>query len=196
MAIVTKTRLSVMLKTQWRKKGAHTLEDTATIVGFNIWKIAQEAYKHMESEGFRFGSDAQVTTVVTEFIAFLLQSADRLVYRRLSEADRATFINAVGKHLANTMETNQRDLLGPGDYRAAFIDTLNAAFRDYAEFNYTNDGPSYPYLQCFAGKIADAMASSDNKWVVEQIIDIEAPDMLKFLNKLLSAVFTGPAGED
>lgn len=193
MPIISKTRLAVVLKTQFRKKGAPTMDDIASVVGFNIWKIAQETFKHMEREGFRFGSDNQVTLVITEFVAFLLQSADRLVYGRLSETDRAAFMNALGKHIANTMETNQRDLLGPGDYRAPFIATLNARFRDYAEFSYTADGPSYAYLQYFAERVADAMESSSNKWVVEQILDIEALDMLKFLNKLLSAMFAGPS---
>lgn len=186
MPIVTKTRLSVALKTRWRNKGPRTLDDVASVVGFNVWKIALETFKHMEREGFRFASDAQVTQVMTEFIAFLVQSTDRLVYGRLGEADRALFINGLGKHLAKTMENNQMDLFGPGDYQAPFIDAMNRRSHDYAEYGYTADGPTYGYLRYLAERVSEAMAMTDAKWVVEHVMEIEAPDMLKFLKKLLT----------
>lgn len=195
MPIVTKTRLSVALKTRWRKKGPRTMEDNATIAGFNIWKIAQETFKHMENEGFRFGDDAQVMRIVTEFVAFLVQSADRLIYGRIGEDDRARFINALGRHLATTFQTNQLDLHGAGDYRQAFVDTLNARFRDYAEYSFGADGPSYGYLRYLGERVSAAMAESDNRWVVEHIMEIEAPDMLKFLRKVIADVL-GVGGAD
>lgn len=188
MPVVTKTRLSVMLKTRWKNKGTRTLEDAASVLGFNIWKIAQEAFKHMESEGFRFGSDAMATTVVTEFVAFLVQATDRIVYGKISEEDRARLLNALGKHLANTWQTNQLDLCGPGEYRKTFVDALNARFNDYAEYSFTADGPSYGYLRYLGDRVADAMAPGDNRWVVEHMMEIEAPDMLKFLRKLIGDV--------
>jgi len=188
MSLVTKTRLSVVLRTRWRNKEPRTLEDLAGVVGFNIWKIAQETFRHMESEAFRFGTDAQVTRVMTEFIAFLVQSTDRMVYTQMSQADRQTFVNALGTHLAKTMENNQTDLLGPGDYRTAFVDTLNARFRDYAEYHYGSDGPSYSCLRYLGDRISEAMVVTDNRWALEYVMDIEAPDMLKFLKKLLDDV--------
>lgn len=188
MAIISTTRLTVALKTKWRKKTPKTLEDAAGVVGFNIWRIAHETYKHMEREAFRFTSDAQVSTVLTELIAFLVQVTDRLVYGRMSEADRAVFINALAKHLARTMETNQRDLLGPGDYQARFIEALNLRFRDYAECDFVDGAPSYPFLRRFGEVVFDAMKDTDNKWVVEHMMDIAAVDMLKYLKKLIAEV--------
>jgi hypothetical protein len=188
MTIISKTRLAVVLKTRWTKKGPRTLGDLAGVVGFNIWRIAQETYKHMEVDAFRFTSDMQVTTVMTELIAFLVQSADRMVHRKLGEADRSTFINAIALHLAKTMENNQVDLFGPGEYRKPFIDTLNARASDYAEYHYGDDGPSYAYLRYFGDRVAEAMAEMGNQWVVEHIMELEAPDMLKFLKKLVNDV--------
>src|SRR3990172_7367668 len=116
MTIIS-TRPSVALvKTRWRKKGARTLAERASVIGANVWKISLEIFKHMEKEGFRFGSDRLVTDVLAEFIAFLVQLADRAVYGKLSEANRATLIGEVAGHLAVTMENKQLDLLGPGEY--------------------------------------------------------------------------------
>jgi hypothetical protein len=185
MAIISSRPQIALVKTRWRKKGARTLAERASVIGANIWKISFEIFKHMEKEGFRFGSDRLVTDVMTEFIAFLVQLADRAVYGRLSEADRAALIGEVVRHLAATMENNQRDLFGPGEYRKPFIDLLNSRFGEYAGFEYAGAEPGYPCLRFLAAKVADAMASGDSKWVVEQMMDIEAPEMVRLVKKLI-----------
>ena len=185
MAIISSRPSVPLIKTRWRKKGARTLADRAGVIGANVWKIALEIFKHMEKEGFRFGSDRLVTDVLAEFIAFLVQLTDRAVYGKLGEADRATLIAAVVGHLAATMENNQLDLFGAGEYRKPFIDRLNARFGEYAGFEYPGGEPGYPCLRFFATRVSDVMASSDNKWVVEQMMDIEAPEMVRVTRKLV-----------
>jgi len=185
MAIISTRPSIALVKTRWRKKGARTLAERAGVIGTNVWKISSEVFKHMEKEGFRFGSDRLVTDVLAEFMAFMVQLADRAVYAKLSEADRAVLIGEVVGHLASTMENNQRDLLGPGEYRKPFIDLLNTRFGEYASFAYAGAEPGYPCLRFFATKVSDAMASGDNKWVVEQMMDIEAPEMVRLVAKLI-----------
>lgn len=196
MAIISSRPSVALIKTRWRKKGARTLAERAGVIGANLWKLSLEIFKHMEKEGFRFGSDRLVTRVLGEFIAFLVQLVDRAVYGKLSEADRATLVRAVVDHLAATMENNQLDLFGPaesGDYRKPFIDLLNARFTDYAGFEYPNGEPGYPCLRYFATQVSDAMASGDNKWVVEQMIDIEAPEMVRLVGKLVEQTVASTA---
>ena len=200
MAIISTRPTVALVKTRWRKKGARTLAERAGVIGANLWKLSLEIFKHMEKEGFRFGSDRLVTSVLTEFIAFVVQLVDRAVYGRLSDAERATLIGEVTGHLAATMENNQRDLLGPGDYRKPFIDALNARFGEYADFECPGGEPSYACLRFFATRVSDAMAAGDNKWVVEQMMDIEAPEMVRVVAKLIEqTVVTGnpspPPGE-
>jgi hypothetical protein len=185
MAIISSRPQIALVKTRWRKKGPRTVEERAGVIGANVWKIALEVFRHMEKEGFRFGSDRMTTEVISESIAFLVQLADRAVYGRLAEEERAALIGAVVRHLAATMENNQQDLFGPGEYRKPFIDLLNARFGEYAGFEYRGGEPGYPCLRYFAGKVADAMASGDNKWVVEQMMDIEAPEMVRLVRKLV-----------
>jgi hypothetical protein len=185
MAIISSRPSVVLVKTRWRKKGVRTLSERAGVIGANIWKIALEIFKHMEKEGFRFGSDRLVTEVLAEFIAFLVQLVDRAVSGTLNDADRATLIGEVARHLAATMENNQLDLFGPGEYRRPFIDLLNARFEMYAGFEYPGGEPDYPCARFFAAKVDDVMASGDNKWVVEQMMEIEAPEMVRAIKKLV-----------
>ena len=58
---------------------------------------------------------------IRSYYAFLVQLVDRRVYGRLAEADRATLVTEVVRHLAVTMENNQMDLFGPGEYRKPFV---------------------------------------------------------------------------
>jgi hypothetical protein len=184
MAIISSRPQIALVKTRWRKKGPRTLAERAGVIGANVWKIALEIFKHMEKEGFRFGSDRLSTDVIAELIAFQVQLLDRAVYGRLEEAERAALIGEVVHHLAATMENNQMDLFGPGEYRKPFIDLLNSRFGEYASFEYRDGEPGYPCLRFFAAKVADAMAGGDNKWVLEQVMDIEAPEMVRLVRKL------------
>jgi hypothetical protein len=200
MAIISSRPHITLAKIRWRQKTARTLADRAGVIGANIWKISVEIFRHMEKEGFRFGSDRLVTDFLAELIAFLVQLADRSVYGRLSDADRATLIAEVAKHLATTVENNGLDLFGPGEYRRPFIDLLNARFEDYATFEYSGTDPGYSCLRFFAIKVSEAMASSENKWVVEQVMEIEAPEMVRVMKKLMDlavdAVTLNPTGTD
>lgn len=193
MAIISSRPTVALLKTRWRMKGGRTLAERAGVIGANVWKIALDIYKHLEKDGFRFSSDRQVTALLAEFIAFLVQLVDRAVYGKLSEPDRAALIGALVGHLAATMENNQLDLLGPGEYRKPFVDLLNARFGEFAGFECPGGEPGYPCLQFFAAKVAQTMASSDDKWVVEQMMDIEAPEMVRLVRKLVEQAVAVPA---
>lgn len=189
--------MAIRVKTRWhrsKRSGVQpdkpkTLVDLAGVVAFNLWKIAQEAFRRMEKEGFRFREDAQVTGFVTEFIAYLSHVVDRMVHGRIDDAQRAEFMNALVKHLAHTMAENQRELLGPGDYLAAFIEAVNARFDQYAECAYSDaTGPSFEMTRGLAQQIAAIMQATDDRWVLEQVMDIEAPEAVKTLRRVVQDV--------
>lgn len=185
MAIISSRPSVRLIKTRWRKKGPRSLAERAGVIGANVWKLALEFFKHLEKDGFRFGSDRLVTNVLTEFIAFLVQLVDRAVYGRVSEADRATLLAEIVRHLAATMENNQLDLFGPGEYRRPFVDAMNARSGEYAEFEYKDGEPGYACLRYFATRVSDVMAEGDNRWVIEQMMDVEAPEMVRLVKKLV-----------
>jgi hypothetical protein len=176
------------MHTKWNSGGSKTIEDRAGVVGFNIWKISKETWMRMERAGFMAGEDKQLAAVITEMIAFLIQVSDRLVYGQISEAERTRFMNALGKHLALTVQTNMLDMFGPGDYTKQFIDTVNSRAADYAEFEFTDFYPSYGFLRYLGEKMFEAMAATDNKWAIEHVIEIEAPEAMKPVRKLIGEV--------
>jgi len=196
MAIISSRPSVGLIKTRWRKKGPRSLAERAGVIGANVWKLALEFFKHMEKDGFRFGSDRLVTNVLTEFIAFLVQLVDRKVYGRLSEADRAALVAEVVRHLAATMENNQLDLFGPGGYRKPFIDAMNARFGEYAELEYRDGEPGYACVRFFASRVSDAMAEGDNRWVIEQVMDVEAPEMVRLVKKLVEETVEPAASQE
>ena len=54
--------------------------------------------------------------------------------------------------------------------------------------------PTLPGLLFLASKVSDAMASGDNKWVVEQVMDVEAPEMLPLVRKLVDLTVDAAPG--
>jgi len=182
------------LKTRFRTKGPRTLEQRATVIAANIWKIAQEACRRMEVAGFKLGGDRQVSAMLTEIIAFLIQITDRIVYGQLPEEDRRKLINELGQHLARTMQENMTEYASPGDYAGPFVVTLNARFADYAQCEYTAQGPGYAFVRCLGERVSEAMATTDNKWVIEHVMEIEVPEAVKAAKKLVGEVLGVKAG--
>ena len=148
----------------------------------------------MQKEDFKFNSGDQIVAIMTETLAFLAQVADRLVYGKLPEDERREFITALGLKLAEAMQSNLTDLHGPGDYQTPFIRTLNERFGDYAEFGFSGDQPGYGFLRYFAEKVASSIAASENKWVSEYVMEIEAPEALKHARRVVHEVMGIPLG--
>ena len=191
--------MAIRLKTNWHhtkrsrkgrtnKERKKTIEDRAGVVGFNIWKVAQQTLRNMmEEEEFNFKSDQQTIGLIVEMVAFLITIVDRMVYGQLSEEDRAKLINATAKHLAQSVAENQFDLFGEGDYVQPFFNTLNERFGEYATCSYENGEPGHSFKRTVADHIADIMAEGDNKWVLEWVMDIEIPKAVPMIKKLVSS---------
>jgi len=181
--------MALRLKTRFRRGGKKTPAERASVVAFNFWKVAQEMYRRMHKEEFKFGSGEQVSAaLITEALAFMVQIADRMVYGQIPENDRQEFITALGMKLAETMQSNLSDLHGPADYQSPFIRTLNERFADYAEFDFSGGQPGHGFVRYFAERVSDAFAATDNKWVIEQIMEIEAPEALQHVKRLVHEV--------
>jgi hypothetical protein len=184
--------VALRLKTRFRTRGPKTLEQRASVVAANAWRLAQDTCRRMEKEGYPLGSDAQVAALMAEMMAFMVQAADRLVYGKISEEDRARFINAFGQHLARLVQESLSESHGSGDYRGPFIATLNERLRDYAEFDFGDEGPSYACLLYLGEKASAAMAATDNRWVLERMVDVEAPALYKHIKRLVHEVLGLP----
>jgi len=193
MAIRLKTRWHRSKRSARNREGSQrtkTLENLCSVAAINIWKLAKEAFTRMEKENFRFREDTQAIDVIAEFCIFMLHITDRMIYGKLNEEERGPLINGIAKEITTAIENNQIDLLGAGDYKAEFVDKLNERLANYAECGFDEDGPAYDFLRYLAKNIADIMSLSDDKWVLEQVMDIEAPELVQRIQPVVRDVFS------
>jgi len=193
MAVRLKTRWHRSKRSERNREGSRrvkTQENLCSVAAINIWKLAKEAFTRMEKENFRFREDVQAIDVIAEFCIFMLHITDRMIYGKLSEEERSALINGIAKEITSTIESNQIDLLGPGDYKVLFIDRLNERLANYAECGFDEDGPAYDFLRYLAKNVSDIMSLSDDKWVLEQVMDIEAPELVERIQPVVRDVFS------
>ncbi len=178
------------LKAGWNLKDRERgVEDIASAVGVNIWKIAGERLLSLENEGFETVSLAQRLDVIAEFVAFLWHMTDRMVYGDLDESQRRALVTALGRHLSRLMQDNRVDARGPGDYRGAFVDLLNARTDEYAQCSVSRqEGPGFGLRRILAEHVRARMGAKDNKWIPDYVMDVEVPKALKDLKRALAGL--------
>lgn len=174
------------VKSRWNDKGKErTPEDIAGALAFIAWRIAGNAVLNLENEDYQTDTQAQRLDIMAELLAFLVHLVDRLAYGKIDEADRQRYIGALGLRLAETMQDNRVDAQGAGEYRAAFVDLLNRRMDDYAELPFADGGPGFGMRRYLGDRVAQAMGPRHNKWITQQVMDIEVPEALETLHKAL-----------
>lgn len=169
---------------------AKTLEDNAGAIAFITWRLALEGAKNLNKEGFRYDSDKQRVRVISELLAFQIQLADRLTFERIGDAERDVFINALGLQIAEHMQDNMLDIAGPGNYRAPFIALLNDRLEDYSDLNFEDDSPGFDFLRYVGNQVLKVMGEDQtNRWVMDQVMSIEAPEIFDRLKKAVHDLF-------
>jgi len=189
--------LAVRIKSRWTEKSRAKLDEdlvkeNAQALAFIYWRVALDNAKNLHGEKYIYDNDEQRIKVIAEYLAMFLQMSDRLAYNRMEDESRQAFISALAMRLSDHMQDNATDLFGDSDYRSSFIDMLNRRSAEYAEFEYSaEDGPSYSFMQCFGSKVQDVMGEGhhDNKWVIDQIMDIDGPEAIEKASKALMQLF-------
>lgn len=180
------------LKTRWNLKDRdRSINDIASAIAFNLWRVAAEGLLHLENDGFETISQSQRLDVIAEFVSFMVHIADRMVYGKMSDEQRREFIIALASHLTTTMQSNRVDANGAGQYRDAFTDLLNLRMNDYAQCSYSEqEGPGFSLKRIFGQHVRDKMGAKDNKWIPDYIIDAEAPMAVGALKGVLEGMLS------
>ena len=195
---ITPTPMAIRIKDKWQQSQRNrptpkALEDSAQALAFIGWRVALDKAQNLNREGFRFDSDIERVGVISEFVAFEIQIADRCVSEFLSDDDRAQFINALGRRFADHMQDNLSDLDGPRNYRDAFIALLNQRQRDYAGMTAESGEPGFDFLRYCGAKVLDVMGDDQtNRWVLDQIAAVEAPEVAEKIKKSVFNLLSGP----
>ena len=178
------------LKAKWNQKNRErTPEQIASAVSSNIWLLAADGCLNLENEGFETNTQSQRLDVMSEFLAFSLHLVDRMTYGELEEDERVRFINALGICLANLLHSNRIDANGPGEYKKEFISLLNDRMDEYSECDYAQDsGPGFSLRRIFGNHVMQVMGEKDNKWIPDYVMDMEAPKVVKGLNRVMQGM--------
>lgn len=178
------------IKTRWNKRAQEqSLENIAGALNMVSWKIATQSVLELENQGYQTNSNAHRLQIIGEFLAFLLQVADRLAYQQLTEEERQRLITALADGMIHTFVDNQRDVLGQGDeYRQQFIQLLNQRAEDYAELNFHHNEAGFDFLRYFGEQVATIM--EDKHFVSQQIMSVAAPQAITTFKQAMAGLFS------
>ena len=183
--------MAVRIKSQWHDEDAErSLEEIAGAIAFNGWRIAMDRAINLHGVQFIYDTDQQRLAVIAEYLIFQVQIVDRITHDRLDSEGRRTLITSLALRLAEHMQENGSELLGPGDHGTTFIERLNRRSVEYAELGFTDEGPSYPFMRHLGFEIQQIMgASQENRWVIDQVMDKDGPEVYKQLKRILRNLF-------
>ena len=166
--------------------------ELASVVATLAWKLAVDSIKRMREARFDIDLGRAYFDFVCESLAFYAHVADRVAYRELEPAQRAEFTRALALRLADVVEENADMLLAapvPGRCRGHFLDLFNAAGGEYGEFGYAADGPDFGFRRAFAARVRAGMPDKDRAWIYDQVMEIEAPEGVRAIEKTLAGLF-------
>ncbi|MCP3868480.1 MAG: hypothetical protein GY703_10360 [Gammaproteobacteria bacterium] len=183
--------MAVRIKSQWYDEDAErSLEEIAGAIAFNGWKIAMEKAINLHGENFVYENDQQRLAVIAEYLIYEIQIVERQTHGALDNEQRRTLITSLALRLADHMQENGKDLLGPGEHATAFVELLNRRAEEYSELSFTEDGPSYPFLRHLGFVIQQIMgASQENRWVIDQVMDKDGLEVYKQLKRIIRNLF-------
>ncbi|SMN00294.1 hypothetical protein SPONL_1236 [uncultured Candidatus Thioglobus sp.] len=166
------------VKSKWHKTQVKTIDDIGGALAFICWRITKNHLEDLINEGFVVEKE-QVFDVIAEYLCFLIQSIDRLVFKTLNNKQRQELINKLAKQSAFYYQENKSERIGEGNHWKAFVNTYNQRSQDYSDYDFINNEPDYHFLRYFAEKVKLAMTDVDEKWIVQQMIEIQAPKAFK-----------------
>lgn len=184
--------MAVRIKTVWFRKssGDRPPEERASVVAATLWKLADRAIDNLSRADYEIGTPERGFRILGELLAFGAHWCDRRASMLLPEAERAAFVQALGRRLAEVLHENLRAAVDDParDWSGEFIGFLNRRSAEYAEFEFAGDAPGFPALRCLGAQIREQMAERDQPWVLDQIMDVEMPELLGTLKKAVDGV--------
>ena len=187
---------TLRLKTHWFKsEQQRSAAQTASAIAFTIWRVARNMIERMRKADFDIDIGPPYFAFMREVLVFLVAVADRIAYAGQSTEQREAFTTALVVRVAELLDENESDLLGappPGEpgWRDRFIDQFNELSGHYAEFGYGDDGPEFAFLRYLGSRIEPLLPPKDRRWVLEQVMEIEAPDAVALVRRAMSGVFS------
>lgn len=184
----------IRIKTTWFRKDAGRAEDeTASVLALTFWKLASKAVDDISKADYDIVNPGRGFGIIAEMGAFILHITDRMLSDRVDEERRTALIGAAGVKLGEFMATNIHDLLNDDtdkrDYQGEFLDFLNRRTEDYETFDFPPDEPNYAIKRYLANVMRERMEAHDQTWIIDQVIEFQAPEAIENVAKLINGFF-------
>ena len=174
-----------------------SIEENAGALAYVCWQVALDGTKQLHAQKFDYRDDAQRVAVISEYLVFLIHICDRICATQLQPGDREIFVIKLTRVCAGHLHRNAEEILGPGDYTEAFIDTFNVRSKDFSQCKYVNGGPGYSLLRAFGAQIQQLMGNDQtNRWVMDQVTEINAQNAVDQVQKSIRNILGSSAAVD
>lgn len=187
--------MAIRIRSRFHAGGRErTLAELASVVAMLSWKLAVESIRRMREAKFDIDLGRPYFDYVCETMAFHAHFADRVAFDQLDAARRGEFTTALAQRMAEAIEDNADMLLAasePGACRRRFLEVFNAAGVDYADYGCDGKGPDFGFRRAYAARVRESMPEKDKNWVYDQVMEIEAPEGVKAIQKTLAGLFGG-----
>lgn len=185
--------MALRIKSHWsNEERERSLPEIGGALAFIAWRLSVEKAINLHCERFLYEDDRQRIAVIQEYLVFLIQIADRLSDAVMDEDDRRTLITSFAAKVIEQVQDNSRDLFGTGDYGRPFIELLNRRSDEYAQLQFDEDGPSYPFLRYLGYEIQSLMEDrEENRWVIDQVMDKDGWEAYKHFSRAFANLLEG-----
>lgn len=177
------------IKSKWHDSDTKSIEDIATALSFNSWRLTKNSLEDLINEAFTIEKD-QVFDVIAEYLCFIIQCTDRLIYKKLDDSDRQTLITAFVKQLSLYYQQNKEERIANGEHWKQFLNLYNQRANDYSAFSFDKGEPDYHFYRYFGDKIKQCTTKADEKWMTQQMIEIQAPKAFRTLKHNFDNTFS------
>jgi hypothetical protein len=191
--------MALRIKSQWFQTGApKSALQTGSAMAFITWRVTQNMLKQMREARFDIDVGPQYFAFMREVLVFLIQVVDRMAHERMTPEERIDFTTALVRRVAEILEESELEWLAapvPGEEsrRNQFIDLCNEQADAYADFSSGPDGPDFCFVRYLGSRIEAMMPAKDQRWVIDQIMAIEAPEALKMVQSGMQGVLSTEA---
>lgn len=179
------------VKTVWfQRQDERSPEEKAGVLASTVWRLADRAVTNLSKADYDIITPERGFRIIGEFCAFFVHVSDRLLYGRVEEAQRTALVTELARRLAALMEENIRALVAEDgfDYRSNFLGMLEQRGADYAAFEFTRGAPNFPALRYLGNAVREVMTATDQTWVVDQVMSIEAPQTVDTLARAVNGL--------
>lgn len=194
------------LKTHWfRHADSRGASQQASAAAFIVWRIARHTLDRTRHAGYSVEIGTPYFRFLREVLAFLVALADRIAYARLQPEPRRDFVLALVGHLARILQDSEDDLIGPApagepSHADSFVDLVNELAQHYAEFGAdptvpapaAGFAPDFAFVRYLGTRLEPWLPPQDRRWIVDQVIDVQAPEAVAMLQQSLQDLFDPP----